>query len=350
MQSLRLSRVIIPVLIGLSGAVYLVYTKFDRRQFDAIVWDGRAWGLIACAFLLLLLRHLSYTMRLRAVTGYVFSWLKYLELMVIWEFSTTITPTSKGGPFVTLFTLSKEGVAPGKAASAIFYTIILDSGFFVLFLPILLWIYGSEMLFPPASGSRELALAGGAFWATYSIMAGYWAALMILVFIRPKIAPVVMGWLGRAPVLKRWKSKFDQLGEEFATAAVELKGQPWSVHFQAIIGTLGAWTLKFAMINCLILAVAPQVHVDGFTQLFIYARMVAMFIIMAFTPTPGGAGIAEVMMPKFISDVVPPALGLVVALLWRGMAYYGYLIAGAIVAPNWIRKKVLDVQTPASTK
>lgn len=331
---------ILPVLIGLSGAGYLIYTKFDYQQFDAIVWDARAWGLIGAAFLLLLLRHLSYTMRLRAVTGYQFSWLKYAELMVIWEFSTTVTPTSKGGPFVTLFTLSKEGVPGGKAASAIFYTIILDSGFFVLLLPALLGIYGSEILFPPEASSRELALAGGAFWVTYCIMASYWAGLMILVFIRPKIAPAVMGWLGHLPVLRRWKAKFHQLGSEFAVAAVELRQQPFRVHFQAIIGTFGAWTLKFIMINCLILAVAPQVKVDGFTQLFIYARMVAMFIILAFTPTPGGAGIAEVMMPKFISDVIPPALGLVVALLWRGMAYYGYLIAGAIVAPHWIAKKV----------
>lgn len=330
----------LPVALGLAGAFYLIYTKFDRKQFEAIEWNGRAWALIFAAFALLVLRHFSYTMRLRAVTGAVFSWRKYLELMVIWEFSTTITPTSKGGPFVTMFTLNREGIPMVKVIPAILYTIILDSGFFVLFLPLFLSIYGLDILFPQEGSSREMMLAGGAFWTTFSLMASYWVTLMVLVVIRPDITPRVMGWLSRLPVLRRWQDKINATGQEFTLSARELRKQPFKVHFQAILGTFGAWTLKFAMINCLILAVAPDMEINGFVQIFIYARLLAMYIILAFTPTPGGAGIAEVLMPRFLSDIIPASLGLVVALIWRGMAYYGYIIAGAIVAPGWIARHV----------
>jgi hypothetical protein len=39
---------------------------------------------------------------------------------------------------------------------------------------------------------------------------------------------------------------------------------------------------------------------------------------------------------------VPPGIGLVVALLWRGMAYYGYLVAGALVVPGWVAARVAE--------
>lgn len=339
-QSLRLSRVVVPIMIGLAAVIYLLYTQFDIKRFREIAWDTRAFLWIGLAFSLLILRHFSYAMRMKAITGYVFSWRKCLELIVLWEFSTTIAPTSKGGPFIMMFALPKEGIAGGKTIAAVLYTIVLDAGFFVILLPTLSAIYGPTMLFPGATSFSDMNLANGAFFVTYTIMATYWCFLMFLLFLRPQIARPLMQRLSKVRLLKRWENKISSLGDDFSVAAVELKKAPWKVHAQAIGGTLGAWTLKFLMINCLVLAVAPNVPLNGSIQLFIYARMVAMFIILAFSPTPGGAGIAEVALPRFISDFVPLSVGLVVALLWRAMAFYGYLLAGAIVVPNWVAKKI----------
>jgi uncharacterized protein (TIRG00374 family) len=130
------------------------------------------------------------------------------------------------------------------------------------------------------------------------------------------------------------------LGEEFELAAREIHREGWCHHLKVIIGTLGAWTSKFFMINCLIIAVVPAIPVDGATQAFLYARLVAMFIIMAFSPTPGGAGLAEMALVGFTSDYMPAGIALVVALLWRGMAFYGYLLLGAIVAPGWVASHI----------
>lgn len=337
-QSLRISRVIIPVLLGVGAVIYLLYTQFDRKQFDQIVWDGRAWAWIILAFMLLLLRHLSYSLRMKAITGHVFSWWKAIEICTIWEFSGCIAPTSKGGPVVAMFMLPKEGIPVGQTITAVLYTIILDSGFFVLLLPALLLIYGPGMLFPGMTDFNDVSLASGAFFTIYGMMATYWLSLMVLVIIRPQITPVLLNWLSRLSILKRWKSSFEKAGLEFGLAAIGLRKQPWKIHIQAILGTLGAWTFKFAMINCLLIAVAPQTPLNGTVQLLIYSRLVAMFIIMAFSPTPGGAGLAEVALPRFISDFVPLSTGLIVALLWRGMAWYGYLLAGAVVVPQWVAR------------
>jgi hypothetical protein len=140
---------LVPIGLGLLAVGYLFYQQFDIEKFREIEWTGRAFAWIGLAFLLLLLRHFFYAYRLKVLTGGdFFSWKKCLELIVIWEFSGALTPTSKGGPFVMLFVLTQEKVSAGKTAAAIFYTMICDSGFFVLTLPILLAIYGPPMMYP----------------------------------------------------------------------------------------------------------------------------------------------------------------------------------------------------------
>lgn len=341
-RSVRLSRMILPVALGLGAVAYLFYTRFDAEKFGEIAWTGRAFAWIFAALLLLLARHFFYAYRLKILTGETFfSWKKCLELVVIWEFSGALTPTSKGGPFVMLFVLAREKLSAGRTAAAIFYTMICDSGFFVIVLPILLAIYGPPMLYPGMQSYSDENLASGVLFATYGMMVSYWLFLVFFVFIRPQYAKGALGWLARRSLLKRFAPKLNHLGEEFELAAAELRRQRWSYHARVILCAVGAWTSKFLMINCLIIAIVPETPIDGGTQAFIYARLVAMFIIMAFSPTPGGAGLAEIALAGFISDYVPQGIGLVVALLWRGMAYYGYLIAGAFVVPAWVAARIL---------
>ncbi|MFN4255111.1 MAG: YbhN family protein [Saprospiraceae bacterium] len=339
-QSMRLSRVAVPVLLGLLAVGWLFHRQFDAEAFRDIEWSGRAAAWLLAGLGLLVLRHFAYALRMRALTGGQFSWRKCAELVVLWEFSAALTPTSKGGPFVMLFVLTREKLAAGRTATAVLYTIICDSGFMVIMLPLLLLAFGPPMLYPGMESFGDVRLASGTFFFTYGFMFAYWAVFAFLLFVRPQYARRALGLVAKIPFLKKYEAKLLYLGTEFELAAAEMRRQNWLYHAQVWLGTFGAWTLKFLMINCLIIAIVPSTPIDGSTQAFIYARMVAMFIIMAFSPTPGGAGLAEVAMSKFITDFVPEGIGVVVALLWRGMAYYGYLLLGAIVVPGWVRAKL----------
>ncbi|MBK8192516.1 MAG: flippase-like domain-containing protein [Lewinellaceae bacterium] len=178
-RSFRLSRIILPVLLGVAAVAYLFYGQFDSRQFREIQWTGRTFAWIGLAFVVLLLRHLFYTLRLHTITGSVFSWRKCLKLIVFWEFSAALTPTSKGGPFVMLFVLTRENLSAGRTAAAIFYTMALDSAFFIISLPLLLSVYGPPMLYPGMKRFGDVGLASGTFFVTYGLMAAY---LLVLVF------------------------------------------------------------------------------------------------------------------------------------------------------------------------
>lgn len=343
---MRLSRVVVPVLLGLVAVGWLFYKQFDLEKFRSIQWSGWAAGWLLAGFGLLVLRHFAYSLRMRALTGGQFSWRKCAELVVLWEFSAALTPTSKGGPFVMLFVLAREKLSAGRTATAVLYTIICDSGFMVVMLPVLLLAFGPPMLYPGMESFGDVRLASGTFFFTYVFMFVYWAVFAFLLFVRPQYARRALGSLAKIPFLKKYEAKLLFLGTEFALAAEEMRRQNWQYHAQVWLGTFGAWTLKFLMINCLVIAIVPDTPIDGSTQAFIYARMVAMYIIMAFSPTPGGAGLAEVAMSKFIADFVPEGIGVMVALLWRGMAYYGYLLLGAFVVPSWIRAKLGKTAVP----
>ena len=352
LRSFRASRMILPIILGIVAVGYLFYRQFDVQQFRAIDWTGRAFAWIGLALVLLVIRHLFYAFRLRTLTGGFFSWRKCLQLIVLWEFSAAVTPTSKGGPVVMMFVMTQEKLPAGRTAAAVFYAMVCDAGFFVLTLPLWLALYGPPMLYPGMKTFNDLNLANVAFFTTYAIMAVYWVVLMFFLFVRPQFAKGVLDWVARRRFLKKASARISRVGEEFELAAGEMRQQSWRWHLQVIIGTIGAWTCKFVMINCLIIAIVPSTPVDGATQAFVYARMVAMFIIMAFSPTPGGAGLAEMALVDFTSDYVPRGIGLVVALLWRGMAYYGYLLFGAIIVPGWIarhvgKKSIAEKEVPA---
>jgi glycosyltransferase 2 family protein len=73
-------------------------------------------------------------------------------------------------------------------------------------------------------------------------------------------------------------------------------------------------------------------------ETLLYSRLESMFVIMAFSPSPGGAGFAEYVFGEFFTDFMPVSVSLIVAFIWRLISYYTYLAAGVIIIPNWINK------------
>jgi uncharacterized protein (TIRG00374 family) len=67
-----------------------------------------------------------------------------------------------------------------------------------------------------------------------------------------------------------------------------------------------------------------------------------MWVILLISPTPGGSGIAEFILPKFLGEFMHP-FDHEVAFTWRLLSYYSYLIIGSIILPIWL-KRVLKKQ------
>lgn len=144
LKSLRTSRIILPILIGVGVVLYLLWRQFDPKEFQKIQWTSYALFWIGVAVLILVIRHLAYAYRLRLLSEGVFSWRKCIELIFIWEFSSAVSPTSLGGSAVAFFVLAQEKLSAAKTATIVLYTIVLDTLFFVISLPLLYFFLGRE--------------------------------------------------------------------------------------------------------------------------------------------------------------------------------------------------------------
>jgi hypothetical protein len=61
---------------------------------------------------------------------------------------------------------------------------------------------------------------------------------------------------------------------------------------------------------------------------------------MMISPTPGGSGVAEYAFGELmISFSRSTLLIAALALLWRLISYFPYLVIGAIILPRWLRKE-----------
>lgn len=61
-------------------------------------------------------------------------------------------------------------------------------------------------------------------------------------------------------------------------------------------------------------------------------------------PTPGGSGFAEYIFTRYLGDFIPvsdtavaASIAIALALIWRLISYYPYLILGVFVVPKWLK-------------
>jgi hypothetical protein len=62
---------------------------------------------------------------------------------------------------------------------------------------------------------------------------------------------------------------------------------------------------------------------------------------MHVSPTPGGSGVAEFAFGELMGSFSNSAILIVgLAILWRLISYFPYLVIGAILVPAWFKSAV----------
>ena len=308
--------------------------------------------------------------RLRIITDKFFSWRKAFELIMMWEFSSAVTPTSVGGAAVAMFAIAQEKLSAGKTAMIVLYTVVIDTFSFLSALLIFFLIFGPIMIQPGSTTFEHLwnvSEWGTAFVTAYTIMLIYGGTFFYGVVINAKGLQKGLLFLCKLPFLNRFKEKAVSITQDMELASKELRQKKWTFHVGTYATTMIAWGSRFMVLNCLIFAfiansnnpeISAYYHnfMDGQTnigglweQIFIYARQQAMYVIMAVMPSPGGAGVAEYAFKTFHNDYIPTTesniaaagtLMVIMAFIWRFFTYYSYLLLGAIFVPNWIKNIV----------
>ena len=338
LDSVRASRIILPVLLGVGAVVYLFVRQADADEWAAIPWTGHTLLWVAISLTLLVVRHLAYATRLYILSERGFSFAKCIQLIFIWEFSSAVSPTSIGGSAVALFVLSQERLSAARTATLVLYTVVLDTAFFVGTLPVLYLLLGPEMIRPGAASLGELSGWGVTFVVAYVAMAIYGAFFFWGLFVSPERIRGLLRWLSSWGWLRRFRENMTRLGDDIVVASRHMWRQPLRWHLGAFLATVIAWSFRFLLLSCLFVAFT-EVGRYWFAQTLLYGRLEAMFVIIAFSPTPGGAGFVETLFKDFMTDFVGgnTTSALVIATIWRTFTYYAYLVAGVVVIPAWLR-------------
>ena len=341
LKTFRPSRILLPIALGLGAATYLLLKNFDREAFSHITWSWSSSFWILMALMMMVVRDGAYMIRIRALTDDQISWKNSFNVIMLWEFSSALAPGMLGGGFFfAIFILNREKVNMGKSITAVMLSSFQDGVFLAIMAPLVYFIIGKERLFSTLNlETLNIDKIGSgffySFWTIYFIILAYKVFVAYALFINPRFVKWLLIKMFSLPLLRRWKHSALETGNQLVIASKGLKNKTRKFWFNSFAGTFASWTARYTIVNCLILAF-HNVPVENF---IVFARQVVMGIIILFSPTPGGSGLAEFMFSDFLGEFIPKGLSASLGLLWRLVSYYPYLFIGAIILPRWIRSR-----------
>jgi len=343
LRSFSTGKVLLPVVIGLSITAILVWRGADRTAMEGIKWTWHTTFWIMLAAFSVVLRDYAYMVRIRHLTDQHLDWWRSFVVIMLWEFASALAPGLIGGGFLfAILILTQEGVDAGKSVTIITFTSFLDGIFLAVMAPLVYFTVGREALF---SGMQEAStpFGGGffvSFWSVYFVILAYKLFVAYALFVNPVFVKRALVGLFSAPGLRRWRRSMVTTGHQLIIAANGLRQKNWSYWWPALLATFVSWTARYSIVNCILHAFHPSTSLD---DAVIYGKQVVMGIIVLLSPTPGGSGLAEFIFNDFLGMYITAGLAPALALLWRLMSYYPYIVVGLILLPRFIRRNLLHL-------
>jgi glycosyltransferase 2 family protein len=341
-SKLKPARIILPLLIGLSVVAWFILKEIDTSALKKLsfTWNSVFWLFIA--WCCMLGRDLGYILRIRILSEKDLNWRQAFRVIMLWEFTSAITPSTVGGTAVAVVFIHKEGISVGRSTAIVLATSFLDELYFVIMFPIILLMVGGKILFTTSLQGTGVALLNNLVFVAvigYIIILAWVLFVGYGMFIDPEKIKKTLIYIFRLPLLRRWKESAVKAGDDIVESSHELKRQRFSFWVKAFTATFLSWTSRYWVVNAILVAFfAINDH------FLIFARQLVTWIMMIISPTPGGSGFAELILGRYISDTIPAdaayvgSLALAVAIIWRIISYYPYLIIGVSIVPGWIQK------------
>lgn len=344
-RQLHPRRIIIPVAIGLIVVLWLILKDLNVNVLKEIEFTWRSVFWLIIAWFCMVGRDLGYMIRIRILSEKDLDWRQAFRVIMLWEFTSAVTPSTVGGTAVAVVFIHKEGLSVGRSTAVVLATSFLDELYFVFMFPLILLIVGKDILF-----TTSLEGTGGALLnnLTFVAIAGYalifaWVLFVGYgLFINPDGIKKTIIWLFRLPLLRKFRDSAIKAGNDIVESSHELRKKPFSFWVKALTATLLSWTSRYWVINAILMA-----FFNINQHFLIFARQLVTWIMMILSPTPGGSGFAEVILGRYISDAIPTdaahvgSIALAMAIIWRMISYYPYLIVGASIIPGWIQRKFI---------
>jgi len=315
-------------LAGMGVVIYLTYTPGVLEHLK----PKRLPGLFI-ALVVSFLRLWFMAAKIRYLAEKKLGWMQSFRVVLTWDFTSSVTPSTIGGAPAATYAMSKEGLNLGQSTAIILYGVLLDQLWFALAIPILL-IAG---VFYEVIPSNIGAIGQATMFLLYAGLLTYASLLAYGVLRNPAALKKVVNAVFKLPFLRRWKKKVAKEAENLEEYSHELRKKPASFLFKTFFLSTMSWICRIALPTIVILSLLPA------NEILSLLRSLAMNLAFLIMPTPGGSGGVEGLFAIFQGPLIERTafIGLAV-FLWRVISYYISIGFGMMATTWYINRSVVD--------
>lgn len=325
MNNKLLVRLVMLFVFVLMISAAVIYFTFDIRALDYLaLFEPRCILLaLGCLFTGLFFDGLRL-ITLAKVTDEKLTLRQVINVVLSNYFLALVTPGASGGAIAQVMFMRKAGVPVAKATVVVLVRTIMSIFFLILLVPFVLHSDYDIVKWMPA----------------------YLLTLLSVVFIS---LPVVAFFLMRTRYPEQWlyvcTEKFSYTTRrncfiwyrEFKNAFVVMGKHPLMV-MRAFIES----GLSLLFIYATVPSFFTGLNIN-FNLVQVMGRMVLLNLVLYFTPTPGGSGVAEAGFVVLFSNILPNGVEGIMAVLWRFAAEYLPFLLGAVVTIRAFGSDVLNM-------
>lgn len=243
-------------------------------------------------------------------------------------FLALVTPGASGGAIAQVMFMRKAGVPVAKSTVVVLVRTVMSIIFLILLVPVVLHCDQDIVKWMPAS--------------VLTVLSVLFISLPVIVvaLIHTYYPERAISWLTRRLSYTTqhnciiWYNEFKN--------AVFVMGKHPKMVFRAFIES----GLSLLFIYATVPAYFTGLNID-FDLVQVMGRMVLLNLVLYFSPTPGGSGVAEAGFLVLFSNILPNGVEGIMAVLWRFTAEYLPFVLGAVVT---IRAFGSDVFNMAAIK
>lgn len=327
MRKKLVARMVMLFALVLAISVAVIYFTFDIRTLDYLTMFRpscilTAVGILSVGLLFDGLRLIT----LAKVTDEDISLKQVVNVVLSNYFLALVTPGASGGAIAQVMFMKRAGVPIAKATVIVLVRTIMSINFLILLVPVV-------------------------FFTDYDINTGIPNSVLILVSLAFISLPVIAFVLMRTEYPEKW---IDYCTKKLAYSTRE-NCFIWYREFKNAFVIMGKHPMMMMKafvesgISLLCIYATVPAYFSGmnieYNFIQVMGRMVLINLILYFSPTPGGSGIAEAGFVMLFKNLLPNGLAGIMAVLWRFTAEYLPFILGAAVTIRAFGTNVVNITT-----
>ncbi len=317
-------------ILSLAVVVYLTYDP--ETHLLKHIKPKRLPGLFIALFVSMLRVWFSAA-KIRFLAEKQVSWLAATRIVLTWDFTSSVTPSTIGGAPMATYAMSKEGLKLGQSTAIVLYGVLLDQLWFAIAIPIIL-LAGIYYEIVPAN----VGLVGDvSMGLIYIGLLSYAAILAYGVLKNPAVLKKVVKKVGKLPLIRKFRETIEDEADNLVQYSHELRKKPFSFLVKAFSLSTMSWLCRIWLPTIVILSLLPA------DVLLSFLRSLAMNLAFLVMPTPGGSGGVEGLFAIFQGPLIDRKtfIGLSV-FLWRVISYYISIGLGMMATTWYINQSVVD--------